>query len=379
MILQVDPLDTVFFRDGRPFARGSETWAEALFPPSPGVFYGALRGHYFSRNLGQLGLAGDLNNDPTLKSLRIDGVYLEKEGMPLFPLPLELVKAKDVEENLAFCREKRAGNEVLSNAPVANISYTSRELEEVQGYITLFHLKEYLLAGTNASIPFIPASQLLTIEPKIGIRRANAIKTVEEGNLYRIPMHRLAVGRNRASLSFLLDTNYDQLDEIPSLLRLGGEGKIAKCQAYPDAVVLPKPKAVGKFFKLYFLTPAIFLSLVKQASNNQSKGGWLPSCFSNDNDENVWIGKWKGITLKLLDAYVGKPLYIGGFDARKGQPKTMYRAIPPGSVYHFEILDGSGTEDIIGKFSSPGNPLSDIREEEGFGLALVGNLNPNME
>ena len=48
MIIQIDPLDTLFFRNGKPFTMGEETWADAVFPPYPSVVYGALRSAYFS-------------------------------------------------------------------------------------------------------------------------------------------------------------------------------------------------------------------------------------------------------------------------------------------------------------------------------------------
>ena len=33
MLAKITPLDTVFFRDGKPFSWGEETWAEGIFPP----------------------------------------------------------------------------------------------------------------------------------------------------------------------------------------------------------------------------------------------------------------------------------------------------------------------------------------------------------
>jgi CRISPR-associated protein Cmr3 len=51
MIIELNPLDTLFFRDGKPFAMGEETWADGIFPPPPSVIYGALRTAWFANNI----------------------------------------------------------------------------------------------------------------------------------------------------------------------------------------------------------------------------------------------------------------------------------------------------------------------------------------
>ena len=43
MRIRIKALDTLFFRDGKPFTSGEETWADGTFPPYPSVLYGALR------------------------------------------------------------------------------------------------------------------------------------------------------------------------------------------------------------------------------------------------------------------------------------------------------------------------------------------------
>ena len=64
MLIKLDPLDTLFFRDGKPFSMGEETWGNCIFPPSPSVIYGALRTAYFSNHIDLLEKA-NTKNDPT--------------------------------------------------------------------------------------------------------------------------------------------------------------------------------------------------------------------------------------------------------------------------------------------------------------------------
>ena len=50
MRIKIDAIDTLFFKDGKPFSMGDETWADGIFPPPPSVIYGALRSIYFSEH-----------------------------------------------------------------------------------------------------------------------------------------------------------------------------------------------------------------------------------------------------------------------------------------------------------------------------------------
>jgi len=50
-ILRINPFDTFFFRDGKPFTMGDDSWADGIFPPSPSVIYGALRTAWISEKL----------------------------------------------------------------------------------------------------------------------------------------------------------------------------------------------------------------------------------------------------------------------------------------------------------------------------------------
>jgi CRISPR-associated protein Cmr3 len=97
---------------------------------------------------------------------------------------------------------------------------------------------------------------------------------------------------------------------------------------------------------LYLSTPAIF------------KTGWKPD-----------LEKKFGIKADLVAAVVGKPLHIGGFDMVKREPKTMYKAVPAGSVYYYKVTEGY--ELVEEKLQ--GKAISDVLKTQGFGIAYVGN------
>ena len=104
-IIELDALDTLFFRDGKPFSMGDDVWADGIFPPSPSVFYGAIRSIYFSENIDKLELTATINNDPT-KDLIIKGIFFSINEKPYFPLPMDLVKEKNSEKNKTLLLKK---------------------------------------------------------------------------------------------------------------------------------------------------------------------------------------------------------------------------------------------------------------------------------
>jgi len=66
MLAKITPLDIVFFRDGKPFSWGEETWAGGIFPPYPSTIYGALRTMWFSENIQEFSKA-NTEKDKTAK------------------------------------------------------------------------------------------------------------------------------------------------------------------------------------------------------------------------------------------------------------------------------------------------------------------------
>ena len=62
---------------------------------------------------------------------------------------------------------------------------------------------------------------------------------------------------------------------------------------------------------------------------------------------------------------------VGGFDIRNRRPKPTYYAVPQGSVYYFELIEGK-IEDVIEKIH--GKSISEKYSEQGFGISFVGGV-----
>lgn len=364
MILQIEAIDTLFFRDGKPFEMGDENWANGIFPPLPSVFYGAIRSAYFSQYPQKLQDWIDKKIEDPTKDLKIEGVFLFNETIYI-PLFSEFVTKN--KEDVFFQRNELIDKDEVFSSSSMNLKPYNDEVENVQGLIDIYShssLENFINDNQSDLSDYKPLEDLITKELKIGIGRQNNTKTTEEGKLYRVALNRMeAKNKPNSKLSFLIDVNLEVLGDNFSFdfLKLGGENKITTVKPLDIEIEFSKPK-IDKYFKLALLTPTIF--------NN----GWLPKEFVYDQSEKAYIGNWKGVKLKLIRAFCGGSISIGGFDVKEKRPKKMSLAVPAGSVYHFEILDQTDSKTIYNIFSNPSNSLSDILQEQGFGLSLVGLL-----
>ena len=56
----------------------------------------------------------------------------------------------------------------------------------------------------------------------------------------------------------------------------------------------------------------------------------------------------------------------------KNRPKPMRRAVPAGSVYYFQLADNNSATRVKEAFHLKN--ISDLLPEEGFGLAILGEV-----
>lgn len=396
-LLKLQAVDTLFFRDGKPFSMGDDTFATGIFPPPPSVFHGALGSAFLADNLHLLS-----NASTETASIEITGIFYLKEKnddrlynknkasecelTPLLPIPLDLVRYKERDKNrLSFAAEKLS-NDVISNTQVSSIAdYSDEEeqLEQPEGYLSIQELNNYLQLDKST---YSVTDNLIHTERKIGNALNNERQSTEEGYLYRVNMSRLEKENQR--FSFLLQTNF-----LPTSkwLRLGAEGKTVVCTdetaktlplkqegeeenkkpLFPIDIKTPLVEETdGVYFKIYFATPCVF------GQNTTIKTeGWLPDFDSYDTVTRIAV--WKGIEMQLITAFVGKPISVGGFDLATKKPKTMYRAIPAGSVYYFKLIDSENKSKLLTNFHQQSLCNDPNFKKQGFGIAYIGNLNPN--
>ncbi|MDQ7032454.1 MAG: type III-B CRISPR module-associated protein Cmr3 [Desulfonauticus sp.] len=358
MVIEITPMDTLFFRDSKPFYMGEETWSDSMSLPYPSVIYGALRSVYFANNSGEIKKANTAY-DPTI-NLNIKSICFKIGNSIYFPLPLDCIKYKDSNEKKIHTTLKLLKKEYFfSDIPLDYIVGldNDKKIENIlNGLIRQSNLKKYL--NSHLLDPFVvkKLSDVIESEPKIGITRSRKTLSSDESKLYRVDMKRF-----KENFSIVVDFEGLNLPNT-GLLKLGGEGKGALYSVNKDVVPnidFPNFNNNETYFKLVLTTPAIF------------KKGWIPAWI----DEETLIGNINSLKLKLLSVVMGKPIYISGFDIKNRRPKPMFKAVPHGSVYYFKLLKGTFNE-IKDNFHC--KSISDINNKQGFGITFVGKLN-NME
>jgi len=366
MWYKIEPLDTLFFRDGRPFSMGSETWANPIFPPYPSTVYGAIRtwlifekgnlrefeeGKY-KEELGTITEKGRL-------TIRGPFIGLNHNNYNLyFPVPCDFLKKKGKNEgnNLYYIDYINKPDIFTSDYSLESIlvNRNDYEFEESDGFIDINSLKDYLMVRKK-NLQFTEKKEIFSEEKKTGIKRCRKTLSSEEGHLYRIPMIRL----KREAYFFV---EIDGLDSYPQegMVQLGADWKAIKIVKIKKDLFYELRELDfhlnSKIFKIYLATPSIF------------KNGWLPEWINSSNFD----GTYNGIRLKVVACTIGKFNLIGGWDLANKKPKTMYKAVPAGSVYYFKILDDTPAEKI--KKNLHLKCISDVNPEEGFGLSLVGEV-----
>lgn len=375
MFINLKPLDTLFFRDSKPFNMGEDTWADGIFPPYPSVYYGALRSHYFAGDIEKLSLANE-NGDPTA-DLIIERVYFKIGSGYLLPTPRDLVARKselktdkanmddddDVDVKILSCEDISS---IPSSCPLKYALIPEKKddvyqhpegsMMSTEDLSTYFRGRKHCAnEGNNLKVKL--KERYLMMEPKVGIARNNFSRSSLEGMLYRVGMNRLK--------GLSISIRFDNL-QIPDMgiMKLGGEGKTVKYEKESEfsAKFEQAPEIKNGKFKIYLSTPAIF--------NN----GWIPG-WLNKNENGEYTGEipGTGCKVRLLAAAVGKPCHIGGFDMKKKRPKPMRTAVPSGSVYYFEVISGN-LSSAINKIHGSSISDDDYYRKQGFGISFCGEV-----
>ena len=358
-VLKITPLDPLFFRSPMPFTAGEQDWAQSGPLPLPGTLYGAIRSAILTRRSFAQFLEGngypDIGTPYRKGSLRVRTFFISKEANGslkfYYPVPATvLFKEESVAEGTPADLPG-----ILTDLPqneggkIANFFYLREDDYEPGTWRWIEHdaLRCYLMGSKPDAHSFAKNDDLFKAEPKVGIARDRLTKASEVGKLYRAEHYRYLEG---VSLIALVESTDEPLNGV---FTLGGERRTAVIE---ELTINPIEEfdtpTDGTRFLVYLMTPAIF------------RMGWYPSGVI---EELIT----RGINLRLITAAIAGYRIISGWDIQKKAPKTLYRAVPEGSVFVFEVIKGS-FEEAIRAFH--GENISDINPEEGYGFALTGTF-----
>lgn len=350
MKIHISPLDTVAFMSGKPFTMGEETAGEQVFPPYPSTLFGAVVSAVALQKNGE---KPDFQS--VLNRLKITSIFLVKDGKRMYPMPKDcaLVDEKK-DESTHRVQSKTKLLKLENNTDITN-NTLPMILKTGEGHVKsaddqLFREIDFkgYLTGSNDVFDSQPLSDFISSDFKVGIARDNNSRTASEGKLYRVEMKRMEKDFSDINkIAFEVEFEGGELPE-QGVLKLGAENKSASYLKVDS--VLPEFKVPsGDVFKVYLATPAIF------------NKGWQPTYFE---------GK-----AQLVATAMGKPMSIGGFDLAKKWPKEMVKAVPAGSVYYYQwnsAVTQQERVDILQQIN--GKSISEARVNEGFGIALVGEV-----
>lgn len=346
--LDLDPVEGLFFRDGRPFGEASR--ARSVLP-SPQTIAGAVRTYLFD----QLGfdfarLQSDIQKLATLEeavavqgdqfasvlSARIAGPWFTLQGEPLLRVPANLFLTRG-EEGLPFrldpLRLRLPGWEALADGMVPLWHRSRLDGERAKGYLTMAGMKTFLAGGLPKGDTFVAPEDLYGFDQRVGVRISPLSMTTEEGFLYAVSLLVLKPGVGMYAEVSADETLLKFFHGGTFALALGGEGKRVVASSRKPFSWPSVETGSGAGNLILLTTPA-------------------------------WFGGWRPGGLELTAAAIAGSVPVSGWDLARGGPRPTRFMVDAGSVYFLK----SGT--------LPSRELCVAEDaRNGYGNFLVGRWN----
>lgn len=352
--LKLTPLDSWFFRDGRPFHQGEASAdVESIFPPTAFTVVGAIRAYLAGKMGWRYGrwneeIARVLGDGYNLGSLRFKGPYLGRETdkviEPLFPVPLHLLGKFEEGKGHEY-RLLSPGEEIKCDLGRVRLP-TAKGIEGfktlTRHYITAESLAK-VLQGQDITddLEIFASKDLWDKEYAVGLARDELSRTAKERYLYS--SYKIRLNERVCLLMGFESWKHDLSDRFA--LQMGGEGRIA----IAEMVDIQKDP---------FTSP-----------NLQLKDGRLR--FTVTHITPAWLEHWPkpgdglpGIPGKVVSACLERALRIGGWDSVKKEPVPLKPFIRTGSTWFCEADENSRAA-VLGLHGSR------IGEYSGFGFGEI--------
>jgi len=415
--IDIDPVDTLFFRDAKPMEAssmgGGAQW------PSPDRWHVAMRSalvyqwpdrqdfeHQIEARIASAKprsrktLGGP---SPRFGELLTCGPFPMRDEQLFFPTPLDLGPSGYAApfKNLGF-------SDLPSGLAPVNWSGPSTK-DRPEPWISTAGLDAYLSGNAKeAAQATEQAEHLYCAETRPGIAINPFSQTTEDGKFYQAQQLRLReqnLNRKTSKVTlraFARCTCHRQghaqaTDVIAKLgkqfrLLFGGDRRVARAEVRRNWLNVPIVQTQGTRIKWTLITPACFgggwhPSWIQPTSADQgSATTWqvhLRPTLLRDQGESrkVWRerkDKQNRIKARLVGALTGKALHVSGWrldqGGGKGAPKPTRLLVPAGSVYYFEADTPEDAQTLAQTLS--GRPVSDHLGEKGFGWGVCSSWSP---
>ncbi len=331
--LEIEPVDSLFFRDARPFEPASRGESGLPMPQTltgavrtllleqHGVDFGRL-GTYMKESASFAQALAEVADGPAggVAEVWVRGPWFTLNGEVLVPVPASLRREKTELEDPRKGEEdqKEDTRSVFRLDPLKSPlpgwrpelpgmrplwRYGRETTEAADGFLKLSGLRRFLEGGVPKSGELVPKSALYDFDDRTGIGVDPKRNTAAKGELYGIRM--LALKRE-AGLYAEVRGPADTLKPLETghvLMKFGGEGRHVVVRNAAQGAAWPDVQPADNMGRLVLLTtPAYF-------------NGWRPP------------------SLEPVAAAVGGFQAVSGWNLAKGGPKPNRFMVPAGSVY----------------------------------------------
>lgn len=387
MKYRITPIDPLISRDARPFGAGGRVRSLDWLTQTAAT--GAVRTAIWKR----LENRDDESALNALHDVKVRGPFPMLDGRLYFPRPLDIVVSmKDKVASVWQITPRPLPDGCHVEMPVGCEGLIPAEPdteedfkpEKLAPFWPRDRMAQWLKDGKKdfelfESVPGKDGEETLrekdTLsapekDERIHVKINPATGAAEEGQLFSTTG--LDFVRGNVKKGEPLRQSYAVLDvELPEglpplperfIAPLGGERRLAEFSREdgdegPWACPLSMEFHKGDKIRLVLASPAIF------------DQGWLPGWMDKASLEGTIPGT--GARVKLISAVTGRwqPISGWGYEKNRRGPKPLRRAVPSGSVYFLEIVDGA--------FKLSDMWLCSVCDREqdrsdGFGLALWG-------
>lgn len=313
--LTIKPLDTLFFRDGRPFD-GQPRAMSGL--PQPQTLSGALRTWLLREHGCDFGrLAAAVKRDRSFEDalreqsedmaavarLTCRGPWLCRGDGPLVAVPAIIRRIKD-EGNIVRLAPLKADLPGWKphEADMRPLWWKGKKpTERIEGYLTLDGLRRLLKGQTPEQADIVAADDIYGFDRRTGIVVSAETNTSPEGQIYGVSLLALKDG-----VSFYAEIEGDDAarEKVPAeaVIPFGGEGRRVQLTRADNPCDWPQAPAANGQRMLVLTAPGPF-------------DGWKPN------------------GIKLIAAAVPGHVAVSGWDLARGGPKRNRFAVAAGSVY----------------------------------------------
>lgn len=368
-MIEVQGVDPLLFRDGRPFGNEDGALSAKSLPvPMPGTFAGFVR-TYLGNKAGW-----NWANDGPERALAtpVLGPLMKRNGQFVFAAPADAVVFKNSNDQLAMMRLRP---KPISNGEGCNLPHedllpleVSNDVKPESGYhFWKWEDMERWLRDEEA-IQAPEKIEGLVREDRVHVAIEEGKGTAKEGALFTVEYRSFLNKRwehwdqkVREDWSLIAKIETEETASLTGVGLLGGEKRVAQVEELDSSDVFPSYSKElndaiknSRHVRMILATPAIF------------SGGWKPGWL---NDQLQGSPPGTDVTLKLISAAVKRREAVSGWDYKARGPKAVRWLVPAGSVYFFEVVSGSSEKLLQDVWLRPVHPQDC---EDGYGIALWG-------